>query len=57
MKLMWVLHKLFPKHVPVLTCRGCCLTQEKLEKCPYKPEKGNLVCYYHTKKHREVNKQ
>lgn len=54
MKLMWFLHKLFPKHVPVLTCRGCCLTQEKLEKCPYKPEKGNLICYYHTKKHREM---
>lgn len=54
MKIMYILHKLFPKTFPIFTCRGCWLSQEKLEKCPYKPEKGNLICYYHTKKNREI---
>ena len=53
---MYILHKLFPKTFPIFTCRGCWLSQEKLEKCPYKPEKGNLICYYHTKKNREIQK-
>ena len=52
-KLQYLLHKLFPKNVPIWTCNGC-PTQEMYDSCPYKPKKGNLICYYHTKKNRKI---
>ena len=49
-KIMWYLHKLFPKKSPVLTCGGC-LNND----CKYSATTENLYCYYHTKKNRKVN--
>lgn len=50
----YLLHKLFPKIIPIITCNGC-LTQELYDSCPYKAKKDNLICYYHTKKNRKLN--
>lgn len=48
-KIIYLLYKLFPKHIPILSCYGCLYGE-----CSYRPKKGNMICYYHTKKNREV---
>ena len=50
-KIIWYLHKLFPKKVPALTCSGCLNFD-----CKHSATNKNLYCYYHTKKNREVEK-
>lgn len=52
-KVQYILHKMFPKHFAILSCNGC-PTQERYDSCPYKPKKGNMICYYHTKKNRKI---
>lgn len=48
MKFIWWLHKLFPKSVPILSCYGC------LNVCGHRCTKHNAICYYHTKKNRNI---
>lgn len=48
-KVVYFLHKLFPKHIPIMTCYGC-----MGDNCPYRSRKGNMICYYHKKKNREI---
>lgn len=48
-KLVYFLHKLFPKHIPIMSCYGC-----MVDNCSYRSKKGNMICYYHKKKNREV---
>lgn len=48
-KIVYFLHKLFSKHIPILSCYGC-----MNDKCSYRPEKGNMICYFYKKKNREI---
>ena len=48
-KIVYFLHKLFPKHIPIMSCYGC-----MVDNCPYRSRKGNMVCYYHKKKNRKI---
>lgn len=50
-KAQYYLHKLFPKHIAILTCYGC-LNDD----CKYRATKHNEICYYHTKKNRKLYK-
>ena len=48
-KSVYFLHKLFPKYIPIMSCYGC-----MADDCLYRSKKGNMICYYHKKKNREV---
>ena len=48
-RLVYFLHKLFPKHIPIMSCYGC-----MVDNCHYRSRKGNMICYYHKNKNREI---
>ena len=48
-KIVYFLHELFPKHIPIMSCYGC-----MVDNCPYRSRNGNMICYYHKKKKREI---
>jgi hypothetical protein len=48
-KIQYLLHKLFPKHIPIMSCYGCLNNT-----CSHRTTKNNSICYYHTKKKRTI---
>ena len=48
-KIKYLLHKLFPKDVPILSCYGCLN-----DICEHRCTEYNAICYYHTKKNRKL---
>lgn len=48
-KISWILHKLFPKEYPVITCAGCLN-----DICNHRTTEYNSYCYYIKKKNRKI---
>lgn len=49
-KILYLLHKLFPKDVPLNSCYGCLN-----DICEHRCIQHNAICYYHTSKNRNLN--
>jgi hypothetical protein len=43
-KVQYLLHKLFPKHIPIMSCYECLS-----DTCNHRTTKHNSICYYHKK--------